>query len=238
MNLFSITILLAFAARSVLSEVSWACTECVEVAPSSTANFKDMVMERSKAPNRSLGESKGAKGAGKGASKGSSKGMQKNGKKGMQKGGKKGMQMGMQKGGKKASKKGDAVVPVPVGKCAANQNNLLFAIMPDRENPLTADIDGPAAGIVLFFEGDFIGFQTQTILILAGGIIAQGQDSFVFFDLATEEIVGSIAVQFGNNLPVITGGTGIFLGADGTPQIGLDELGVPQLLFDICVSAI
>lgn len=207
-----------------------------------TTNLAEMVMERNQASGTNSQLRKGDSSVSKGSNqkKGKAKGM-KSGKidkkgMGMNKSGVKGM--GMNKGGKgNGSGNGGGVVE---RKCAVGQNNLVFTIFPDRENLIVMDVQAPAAGFILVFDGDFIGIQTQTLLILAGGVIAQGQDSFVFFDpTGGDEVVGSIAVAFGNNIPVITGGTGIFLGADGAPVLSQDnESEVLQLLFDICVSAL
>jgi hypothetical protein len=255
MKFFSLTILLAFAARTVRSLDSWAVIEPLGGLTTAPTTYTEML--RNQAPDSELrkgvsnGAAKGtvkgtsksaAKGAVKGPkqkqskAKGTNKGMSKgkNGGKGMKKSSKDVKGMGMNKGGKKGKDGGGAIER----KCADNQNNLRFVIFPDRENPIAADVDGPAVGFVLLFDGDFIGFQTQSLLILAAGVIAQGQDSFVFFEPEGDEIVGSIAVAFGNNIPVVTGGTGIFLGADGSPEFSRDnELDKFQLLFDICVTS-
>jgi hypothetical protein len=239
MKFISLTILLAFATRSVLSEHSWVCTELMGGTMAPTTTYADMVMVRNQAPDSELrkGNTGAVKNAVKGAAKAASKGAVSKGSKqvkGMKKGNKK------VKGAKKGGKKGNEGGVIVERKCAANQNNLSFTIFPDRQNPLAIDINGAAAGVALFFNGDFFGFQTQTLLILADGLIAQGQDSFVFFDTnnLNGDPVGSIAVLIGNGLPVIAGGTGIFLGADGEPVVSADnELGQLQLVFDICVSA-
>lgn len=194
-----------------------------------TTTYADMVQLR-----KGIELRKGNKGAVKGATVSKGPPQKQSQVKGMKKGIK--YVKGAKKGGKKGNEGG-----VVERKCAANQINLSFIVFPDRQNPLAEDFDNfPAAGLVFFFNGDFFGFQTQTVLILADGVIAQGQDSFEFFDPEdlNGESVGSIAVQFGNGFPVITGGTGIFLGADGEPLINTDnELEEIQLVFDICVSA-
>jgi hypothetical protein len=255
MKLFSLAIFLAFVARSVLSDVSWARTDLVmddtAVTPSSYEDM--MVMKRGEAPGdrelttdevrkgvkAAVAKGSGAKGGGvKGAKgfkqsklKGSKKG---NYGKGAKKGGKKN-----KKGGKKGNT-GDTGGPVVERKCSIAQNSLSFTLLPDTENVI-GDINGPAIGLLIFFGGDdFVGLQTQTILFLAGGAIATGQDSFEFFVIEGEELVGvgTITTQFGNGLPVITGGTGIFLGAVGGPVLSTDNDGNVQLLFDICVNAL
>jgi hypothetical protein len=236
MKFYSLAILLAFAARSVRSDEPWACTACSDMladpimtlADMSTA---DMVALRTKGPARHL--KKGAKGTAKGAAK-AAKGMGSKGSKGAKKGSNKAVK-GAKKGGNK-SKGGGGIASV--GRCPAGQRNLSFVVFPDREEPLAADTNGANVGFVIFFDGDFIGIQSQSLLILAEGLIVQGQDSLVFFDPETEEQVGSIAVLFGNGIPIIAGGTGIFLGADGSPQTNRDnEFQLIQIVFDICVSA-
>jgi hypothetical protein len=259
MKFFSLTILLAFGARSAQAEVSWAVDGLV-TAPTSLA---DMVMQRNaQAPDTQLRkgdkgavkgsvpkgpaskQSKGVKGMKNGKEESKGMGMMNKGKNGvkgmgMNKGAKDVKGMGMNKGGGKNKGNNGGGSPVAPRRCADNQNNLVFTIFPDRENPIAMDVQAPAAGFILVFDGDFIGIQTQTVLVLAGGVIANGQDSIVFFEPNGEEIIGSIAIAFGNNIPVITGGTGLFLGADGAPVVSADnEFGVIQLLFDICVSAV
>jgi hypothetical protein len=256
MKFFSLTILLAFTTRSARSVDSWAYTEALDVQVTAPTNLADMMMERNAQPPGSQLR-KGDKGAGavkgsvskgpaskqskvKGAKNGKEDGkgvMNKGMNKGMNKSSKDVKGMGMNKGGvnNKGNQGGDAVAR----KCADNESNLVFTIFPDRENPIADDFQAPAAGVVFVFDGDFIGVQTQTLLILAGGLIAQGQDSFVFFDPEGNEIVGSIAVAFGNNIPVLTGGTGIFLGAEGAIVGNADnEFGLFQIAFDICVNAV
>jgi hypothetical protein len=238
MKLFSLAIFLAFVARSVLSEVSWACNELMGDTVTPTNYVDMMVMKRSEASDSEppAGEArKGVKGAlPKGFKQSKLKGSKKgNNGKGAKKGGKKGKKRGNK------GKKGNTGGPVVERKCSIAQKSLSFVVFPDRENPLLFDVDAPAAGIVFFLFGDdFIGFQTQTLIVLAGGAIMQGQDTFEFFDVDSEELVGAITTQFGNGIPIITGGTGIFLGAVGEPVISTDnEFDAFQLLFDICVSA-
>lgn len=239
MKLFSLAIFLAFVARSVLSEVSWACNELMGDTVTPTNYVDMMVMKRSEASDSEppAGEArKGVKGAlPKGFKQSKLKGSKKgNYGKGAKKGGKKN-----KKGGKKGNT-GDTGGPVVERKCSIAQNSLSFTLLPDTENVI-GDINGPAIGLLIFFGGDdFVGLQTQTILFLAGGAIATGQDSFEFFVIEGEELVGvgTITTQFGNGLPVITGGTGIFLGAVGGPVLSTDNDGNVQLLFDICVNAL
>jgi hypothetical protein len=241
MKFFSITVLLAFATRSVRSEeLSWACTglmaDSAMTTPSTSMSALDMVKARTKLPVRHLKKSskgsKGSKGTAKGAAK-ASKGMGPKAPKGAKKGGNKAV-----KGAKKGNKSNGGGDVASGNRCPVGQENLSFVIFPDQDEPLAVEVNGPQAGLVFFFEGDFIGIQTQSLLFLAEGLIVQGQDSFVFFDAVTEDDVGSIAVLFGNGIPVIAGGTGIFLGADGSPQMSRDNEGqLIQFLFNICVSA-
>jgi hypothetical protein len=230
MKFFSLTILLAFATRTVLSEGrSSAHTEFIGGTMAPTTTYADMMMQRNQAPDSEL--RKGYTGTTKNAVKDSElrkgyTGTTKNAVKGA-------------KGAKKGGNEGNVGGVIGEGKCATNQNNLSFVIFPDFENPVVTDFQSlPAAGVVFVFDGDFSGFQSQTFLFLAEGLIAQGQDSYVFFNPEQTEIVGSIAVLFGSGISVIAGGTGIFLGADGELVINNDnELGQDQVVFDICVRA-
>jgi hypothetical protein len=267
MKFFPLTILLAFAVRSARSDVSWAVP--VDGLVTAQTSLADMVKQRNaqatdtqqllrqgdkgagavkgSVPKGSASKQSKVKGTKNGKEDSKGMGMMNKGKndvKGMKKSSKDVKGMGMNKGGgmskgggkKKGNEGGGPVAP---RRCADNQNNLVFTIFPDRENPIAEDVQAPALGFIFVFDGDFIGIQTQTILVLANGVIANGQDSFVFFEPDGEEAAGSIAVSFGNNIPVITGGTGLFLGADGAPVVSTDnEFGVTQLSFDICVTAV
>jgi hypothetical protein len=70
-------------------------------------------------------------------------------------------------------------------------------------------------------------------------LLLRAKISFVFFDTGIQMgFIDPLLQLFGNGIPVIAGGTGIFLYADlWAPVINANELGEIQLVFDICVSA-